>query len=392
MAVKSVIRGNYGILLMTVVMMVLVYLNLIFTPSLLEGVIANTNAKLIDMLTSNIAVEPGKDQSSISNVATLTRDIEKIDGVEAVCARSRLGGEIRADDESGNWDVFGIDPGEDKKVFKTSENMIEGKYLSENDTGQVMLGVQIAGAGKKGIELYGDSLKTVHAGDKVKIRFTNGITKEFNVKGIFYVQFIQADLRAYITNKDFQDLTRSKPDTASTVYVRTRRGIKEDRVIGKIKEIDKDVRFKTWEDRAGIIRNMTDSFVIINDILRVVALFVAAITIFIVTYVDLTNKRRQIGIQRAIGISSQAIVASYMIRAIFYAMTGAALAVLIFLYVVIPLEARYPFHFPQGDVLLAINGRFMARNVVILFFVALVAALVPAERSVSMRILDAIWG
>ncbi len=392
MAFKSVIRGNYGILLMTVMMMVLVYLNLIFTPALLEGVIANTNAKLVDTLTSNIALEPGRDKNSIDGVAALMQKVQKIDGVEAASARSRLGGEIRAGDEYGNWDIYGIDPMADKKVFKTSQNMIEGEYLDEGDSGQILLGVQIAGAGKKGIELYGDSLKNVHTGDKVQVRFTNGVKKEFTVKGIFYVQFIQADLRAYINEKDFQSIAGTKPDTASAVYVRTKKGVKENGVIEDIRKINDDVRFKTWEDRAGIIRNMTDSFVIINDILRIVALFVAAITIFIVTYVDLTNKRRQIGIQRAIGISSQAIVASYLIRAVLYAITGALLAVLIFLYIIVPLEARYPFHFPQGDVLLAINGRFMTRNVGILFFVALVSALVPAERSVSMRILDAIWG
>ncbi len=392
MAVKSIVRGNYGILLMTVMMMVLVYLNLIFTPSLLEGVIANTNAKLVDTLTGNVAVEPGRDKSTIDNVNALTEDIRKIKGVEAVCARSRIGGEIRSGDENGNWDVYGIDPAADKKVFKTSRHLIEGKYLGPEDTGQILLGAQIAGAGKKGIELYGDSLKNVHAGDKVQVRFTNGVKKEFTVKGIFYVQFIQADLRAYITEKDLQALTGSKPDTASSVYIRTRAGVKESKVIRDIRRTRDDVRFKTWEDRAGIIKNMTDSFVIINDILRIVALFVAAITIFIVTYVDLANKRRQIGIQRAIGIGSQAIVASYLIRAAFYAVIGACLAVLVFLYVIVPLEAKYPFHFPQGDVLLAINGKFMARNGVILFLVALVSALVPAERSISMAILDAIWG
>jgi len=40
----------------------------------------------------------------------------------------------------------------------------------------------------------------------------------------------------------------------------------------------------------------------------------------VITYIDLVNKRRQIGIERAIGIKSSPIVFSYVLKAWAYAL------------------------------------------------------------------------
>jgi putative ABC transport system permease protein len=136
---------------------------------------------------------------------------------------------------------------------------------------------------------------------------------------------------------------------------------------------------------------MTKSFDQIIVILRTTALIVAAITIFIVTYVDLVNKRRQIGIERAIGITSASIVLSYIIRAVVYAAFGILAAALIFRYVIVPIEAQHPFHFPFGDVMLAVDVHELTTSAFILCGVAIVSAFIPAWQTVRTKIIDAIW-
>jgi len=44
--------------------------------------------------------------------------------------------------------------------------------------------------------------------------------------------------------------------------------------------------------------------------------------VFIVTYVDLVNKRRTIGIERAIGISGRAITLNYLLKAVVFTFFG----------------------------------------------------------------------
>ena len=136
----------------------------------------------------------------------------------------------------------------------------------------------------------------------------------------------------------------------------------------------------------------TDSFNVINVILNVVNLLIAGITVFIITYIDVANRRRQIGVQRAIGITPWSIIFSYLIRAIFYAVTAIILAMLLFLFVVSPLETKYPFYFPFGAVYLVIGASNIIRMTAIVLSVSLAASFLPVRGMMRMKIMDAIWG
>ena len=149
---------------------------------------------------------------------------------------------------------------------------------------------------------------------------------------------------------------------------------------------------KVWEDYAGIVSSMTNSFSLINTILDIVNLLIAATTIFIVTYIDVANRKRQIGIQRAIGITPAAITLAYLMRVMFYAIVAAALAGLIFTNALVPVEAQHPFHFPLGDVYLITTHAGMMRTVLVLLGTAVIAGSMPVRAVLRIKILDAIWG
>jgi putative ABC transport system permease protein len=391
LAVKSVVRGNAWVLLLTVTMLMLVYLNLIFAPSLVEGVVNTINDKIINTLTGHIIVESKGEDRAIGNVTDLISRIEALDGVIAVSARNDLAADIVYEEERTTAVVYAIDPDRDKKVFEISENMVEGSYLDAEDTDQILLGIQVAGSDREGLELYSSSLKAVHAGDQVVVDYANGLQKQYTVKGIFQVELIQTDVKTFITEKEFANLNPLISDQASTLHVRTAEDTGLEPIVEQIEDIRGGLRFQTWEDVAGVLRSMTDTLDRIIRILRVIALVVAAITIFIITYVDLVNKRRQIGIQRAIGITSAVIILSYIFRAILYAVVGTLVAALIFAYIALPLEARHPFHFPFGDVFLALSVQHLLSSALILWGVSIVSAFIPAWQTIRIKIIDAIW-
>jgi putative ABC transport system permease protein len=152
------------------------------------------------------------------------------------------------------------------------------------------------------------------------------------------------------------------------------------------------MKFQTSADLGAAVQDQTASYQLISDILKFISLVMAAITIFTITYIDLVNKRRQIGIERAIGIRSGPIVLSYVLKAWAYALAGIGTGFALFRYAVTPLVHSHPFHFPNGPVTLATTWNEMSRDLIILIIVATLAALAPALRSVQIRILDAIWG
>lgn len=391
LAGKAISRSNWGLNVLIIFMLILVYVNLIFTPSLLEGVILKANSKQIETQTGNITVESETPGEGISLASELTEQIRGINGVAGATGTRSLPAEIARDSEKTTVEITGINPASYGDVFTTPNSVIEGEFLQPGDKDQIVLGAQVAGTGKKNqLELYSDSLKNVHAGDKVTVTYPGNVKKTYTVKGIVYNEFVQADLKSFISDSEFN--TVYPGSKTEQISVKTKPGVSEQGVIDQINELRSGLKFRTWHERAGFLLSFTDSLEIVNRILRIVALFVAGITIFIVTYVDLVNKRRQIGIERAIGINSQAIILAYVFRAIVYTTIGAILGAVVFTTAIVPIEARYPFNFPFGDVLLSVNPRFMLSNAIILVVVGIVSALLPAWRSMRLSIIEAIWG
>lgn len=392
LAGRSVIRSSYGIAVTTVLMLLLIYVSLLFLPSLIQGAVNRVNAQLVNTLTSDIVITPASKAASIDDAGSYLAKIRQTEGVAAATAVYRVGTQVTYGDNSGSWTVDAIDPATYGQVFTTPSNILEGRTLKTSDTGQVLLGIGIAGAGQTSVRGYKASLQTVHAGDTVTITLTTGQTSTFTVAGIYDNQFPLSDDDAYITMAEAQKLVPGSTDHATTIYVKTSSGADASQVINRLSPLRSGMKFNTSADLGATVQDQVATFNLISDILKIISLAMAAITIFIITYIDLVNKRRQIGIERAIGIGSAPIVLSYVTKACAYALAGIGAGFLLFKYAVTPAVSQHPFHFPNGPVTLATTWGETVLDLVILVIVAILAALIPATRSVHIKILDAIWG
>lgn len=151
------------------------------------------------------------------------------------------------------------------------------------------------------------------------------------------------------------------------------------------------MRSLTSTELGATVQDQVATYRLISNILKVISLLMAAITIFTITYIDVVHRRRQIGVERAIGIRSVPIVLSYVIKAWVYALAGIGVGLVLFRYAVVPFVGSHPFQFPNGPVALAATWGEMTRDLVFLVIVAALAALAPALRSVRIPILDSIW-
>ncbi|MEI7918439.1 MAG: ABC transporter permease [Candidatus Saccharibacteria bacterium] len=392
LAIRSLWRGNKGITVLTITMLALIYINLLFLPSLIEGLGHKVGQQLIETLTSNVIVSSSNSSSNIAKVDETLTKIKSNTDVNGATPTLRIGTQISKGDISNVWSVDAVDPASFSDVFTTPNNMIEGSFLDKNDTDSIVLGVEIAGAGQTGLQGYAISLKNVHAGDTVTVSLINGKTHDFTVKGIFNNNFLQSDQRAYISQNEASLLLPTTINHATSIYVKSKGAISDTDLGNNLTSVQSGIRYQTSDDLAGSVRDQLKTFDMINQILKIISLVVAAITVFIVTYVDLINKRKQIGIERAIGIGSRAIVGNYLLKSLFFAAIGISIGSLTFLYVIAPLVIQHPFKFPYGYVSLYIDQTAMIQNAIILAIVAFISSLVPAVQSVRIKILDAIWG
>ncbi|MCK4330925.1 MAG: hypothetical protein KAW81_00060, partial [Dehalococcoidia bacterium] len=94
LALRAVVKGNVGVTILTIVMLILVALNLLFVPGLIAGAIVSANDILVRTFSGDLLVEAEGDNPRISHVEDLILGIESIDGVAAVAARNSMAAEI----------------------------------------------------------------------------------------------------------------------------------------------------------------------------------------------------------------------------------------------------------------------------------------------------------
>ncbi len=404
LAFKSVIKGNRWALVMIILVMSLSFANLLLTPSILAGVTETIDQQQVDTLFANIIIDPPPHSYYLDDASRVEKKIARIPGVSGVSAHldNRAFIEYRwlekdspsDKGDSGTWSVIGIDPGREAAITTIHEYMIQGSYLEANDRDSIILGVEIAGGGQaESSELL--TLSGVQVGEKVRLTYPNGIQREYEVKGIFKAQEItRADRTAFVTRKEMASVLGRTvfADRASQLLVKTDPSFAESRVFDEIEALGIDGEARSWREYGSAMGGIAASFNIIASLINAIGLVVAGIVMFIVIYINVLNKKRQIGILRAIGIKRNVIVGSYLIQALFYAVLGIILGGLIFGYGIQPYFDLHPLDLALGQVTLSVQLITVQYAVIGLILAAILAGLIPALTITRQDIIQAIWG
>ncbi len=404
LAFKSIIKGNRWALVLIILVMSLSFANLLLTPSILSGVTNTLNRQQIDTLYGNIVIDPPPTEDYLSRASLVGKKIEQIPGVTGVSAHLNSSAFIEYKwkekdspsdkGESGTWSVIGIDPTQEINVTTIHEHIIQGSYLDSNDRDEIVLGVEIAGGDRAQTAEF-LTLQEVKVGDKVRLSYPNGVQREYLVKGIFQAkEMTQADRLAFVTKTEMASVMGRTvySDRASQILVRTGQGVAESQLIQEIRSLGIDAEVRSWSEYGGAMGGVVSSFDVIASLISTIGLVVAGIVMFIVIYINVINKKRQIGILRAIGIKRNVIVGSYLTQAIFYAVLGIVFGGLIFGYGIKPYFELHPLDLPLGQVSLAIKAITINNAVLGILTAAVLAGLIPVMSITRQRIIQAIWG
>jgi len=396
---KSIVNGHKGTIVLMIFILSLAFVNLVFVASILNGITTTINNQIVNNYVANIVISPQEEprrKDYIVHTKELRQQIENLPGVTATVAHYKMIATFAYDKNKdgqfkyGSWEVIGVDPEEEPSVTGILNNIIAGNYLEGLGSGDIVLGSDIAG-GYGAVEEF-KSLGGARVGEKVRLNFGNGATREYTVRGISKVRFILIDQTAYITAKEAKSILQLSDDRASQILVKIDKTGNEDWYIEKIKEIAPNLKVRKWTEYTSIVGDLTKSFDLIAAMISIIGLAVAAITIFILIYVNAINKRRQIGILKAIGIKENIVIISYILQALFYAISGIVLGSIIMFYFVEPYFIHHPLMFPIGDITLTIKEFQVTQGVFGLLVAAFIAGLIPAWRAARENMLKAIWG
>lgn len=397
LAYKSITRGRKSIAVSLISIMALVFILLAFISGLLLGVTDTFHRQTIENAYGNIVIEPGEDEDYIIGAPLWQGKINSIPGVTGSAIHYRIGALFSYDENKDGkdvktalWSVDSIDPEQEIRVTKIHQNMVVGEYLDESDRQKIILGREISGG--YGAQLELESLEGAKVGDEITLTFMNGIQRDYEVKGIFSTKYAFADLKAFITEKEMESVL-GVHNRASEIIVKIEqtgqeeRYIQEFRRIGLVKE-----RIHPWTDYMGLLSGIAESVGKIRLMISGFALLVAALAAYVIIFVDITHKRKQIGILKALGLGQGTVINSYILQALFYAVIGIGLGLASVHFLLLPYFASHPLTFPVGFVILVMTKNLLITNSLILFVVAVIAGLIPSWLAARENILKAIWG
>jgi putative ABC transport system permease protein len=389
LAFKTIVRGNKGITFLTILVMTLVFINLSFVSGLFNGVQDLFGKQIRGTSIGDLFVEPENGDLVLQRPGVIQNKIEGIPGVVATSARYATGAQFESSGEMGTWNVFFVKPSEERQITIFDDQIVAGSYLEDDDSGQIVVGKEISGTHGAIKEIY--SLRGLEIGDKITLTFNNGISKEFTVKGIYNTNFIMGDEFGFLTKNDMEEIF-GQNGMATSVIVKTDDYTKADSYYFKLKALNLGGEVRTWIDGAGMIKSLQDTFIIFNIMLSSVAFMVAVITLFIVIYINTLSKKRQIGVLKAIGVTDLVIVRTFLFQALFYALVGIGMGVIIFYQFLVPYFVQNPLFLPVGHVHLVPDTPAIQRGVVGLLAAAIISGFFPAAKAVKEPMLDSIWG
>jgi len=387
LALRSLQRGNLGSLVLTVVIVGMVFTNMIFMPSIITGAIVNYEQQTIETYTSDIIIEPKEDFRYIEDLSGLLDKVNRVPGVKRAAPHYAAGAVLRHKGKALSMAVEAVQPRDEMLVTTLYTYMEDGTYLGDGDTGEIILGRYVAGF-KDPSEDFLPSLGGVKVGDSITAEYTNGVVREYRVKGIFRTYSFNTDYLVFTTWDEMELVEGRKLDQATSVLIRTDPGADENAVKKTLLRYGVQEDVQTWLDFLGnAYRNAVESYAILNNITIVVSLVIAAVVLFVVIMIKTLNSRRQIGILLAIGIKKEIIINSYLFQVLILAILGIIFGILVVLGLTAYFTA-FPIEFPEGNISPYIVPAEIGMNAIYLFLASALAGYIPAWRIANKEILE----
>ncbi len=404
LAFRQIKRSSKATTALIIFVMTLTFLNLVVVRGVLVGLIEGSVNVYKEFSTGEIFISKLPKKSYIENSPSIIDTIETLPWVASYSPRYLESGTIEADykikikmtdaSNSAGGVISGINPIFEENTTHLSSKVVEGQFLTSDDTEYILLGSSLL---KKYVPVESASfsfLENVSPGTKVRLT-VNGNTKEFIVKGVIQSKADEVDFRAYILDTTLRNMIGRTDYNVDEIAIKLKPG--SDPEIVKKALLDSGVGstaiVQTAEDALPkFIIDIKNTFAILGNVVGSIGLVVASITIFIVIFVNAITRRKFIGILKGIGISSTAIEIAYVFQSLFYASFGIGIGLLILYGFLVPFVDAHPIKFPFSDGILVAEISTTFFRVFLLSFATIIAGYIPARIVVKKNTLDSILG
>ncbi len=391
---RSIMRGDKWTLTLIALIMAVVFLNMLFTDAIFSGITKAMNDAKEDFQYGEIIIEPAPGEEYVANVSAISEFLYNYPEVTKVVPVLQDGAVFINEKEKDGRDfeqvagiVEGIDPTKDY-IFDIEPYILDGRSLKNYDTAKILVGSALAGG--YGASVFPDDLGSVRPGSKLRVNM-GPFSTEYEVVGTFQTKNFDVDRRAYVLKSELRRMLGTSPNHATAVVVRLSDKYASKRIMQDLKEagfINLDIA--DWEEKLAFGAGISKSFEVIGMILQVIGALVAGLVIFIIIFVDVLNKRRQIGILKAIGIKNKIIILDYVLRGIFYTVLGIVFGYMLML-IAVELFKQNPIRMPVADVVPFVRNSALISSVLFFVLAGLIGSFAPSFKEIRKKVLTLLY-
>ncbi len=403
LAVRQIKRASLWTTLLIIFVMVLTFLNLVVVSGILVGLIEGSVSAYREQYSGHVYIKNLKNKDEIERTAEMVSILKSLPQVKSYTVRLIKGGTIEANYRTRNFNesanqlagnIAGIDPVQEDLASGISRHIVEGEYLEEGDGDYILIGSNFLDQYSVVPEQIFTLLKGVTIGNKVRLSI-EGITKEYTVKGILKSKVDDISFKVFMTDDELRKISGSSNFNGSEIAVFLN-NIEDDNYVKSVlvnNDFERNADIKTWlEAQPKFLIDIKNTFALLGDAISSIGLVVAAVTLFIVIFINAITRRRYIGILKGIGIHEQSIEISYVLQSIFYAVIGSAIGLIVVYLVIEPALLLHPIDFPFSDGILVAPIKGTLTKAVILIITTIIAGYIPARMIVKRNTLNAILG
>ncbi|WP_135612508.1 ABC transporter permease [Methanococcoides sp. AM1] len=391
-AASSIKRGNKKTLMFIVFVLSLIFMNLVFLPSMIGGMTVLFTGFMQDYPYGDVVIEPSGDNTYINDADSVLQKVRAVEGVRAATKRLDVGVSIEHKQKVVGSTVTGLLPAEEYEISQYPYIIKEGDFLGELSRDEIILGSIISGTSTTFGEIY-DDLGEARVGSLVDVTYSNGVKRTYKVKGIMEGNFELVDLNALVHYKEIEDVYGLEGSKATTVVVRIDEQGTEEQMKNKIRDAGVNEKVFTWADKSEtLIKQAMQSMGAIDVMSKFVSLIVGAALILIIIYINILNRKKEIGILKAVGITPRSIVLSYAFLSMFYVSLGIIAGLVLYFSLMLYFQANPVVFYETMEIRPVIDPMLLIQSIITMLTLSVIAGTLPAWSVSKESILKAIWG
>ena len=381
-AIHDVLKSK-GLFFLIVISMGVAFCAMITTASVLQGFSNMLGEGAIGWL-GDVVIHPVKGDLTIKNIDNIKKELNNISEIKNYSVRSYASIALKYEDIFYQpYKTMGFNVFDEEKVSLLKDYLIEGRFIDKSKADEIVIGRQLAAA----LEGDGYGKKRVSAGTDVYVVTQSGAMQKYKIVGIIDGKNFISNWLIIFDKDKLEKLDNGQKNSEISIKLNNIEDI--EKVKKEIQDKNLGVNVYTWEEQSGYITDILSAVSFITMLLNGLVVATVFVLVSIIIFINILQKRRQIGILKSMGTSNKFVTGVYLFETLIYFIFSSIIGIGMFFLINLYANA-YPISMLIGDFKTVFDIKIIETSFIVMFLASFGGTLIPARMASKIQIADVI--